>query len=111
LEGNERAQITNNEDDEESDLLGDGMYKVGARVGGSVPQAMWNTQNASGDETIKKMLLQKNGGKSFVAIEELAKFDHKDENNKNEPIIGTQDSGMVNSSQGIDEDGMDYCRD
>lgn len=64
-----------------------------------------------GMKQLKRCYFKKNGGKSFVAIEELAKFDHKDENNKNEPIIGTQDSGMVNSSQGIDEDGMDYCRD
>jgi hypothetical protein len=37
LEGNEWAQITDSEDDEESDLLGDGLSKVGARAGGSIP--------------------------------------------------------------------------
>jgi hypothetical protein len=54
------------------------------------------------------MLLQKNGGKSSVAIEELTNSDPKDNNNKNEPIIGSQENGLVNSSQGIDKYGMNF---
>lgn len=56
---------------------------------------MWNTQNGSGYETIKKMLLKKHGGKRSVAIEELTNFDHKDDNNTNEPNIGTQVAGWL----------------
>jgi hypothetical protein len=39
---------------------------------------------------LKRCYFKKHGGKRSVAIEELTNFDHKDDNNTNEPIIGTK---------------------
>lgn len=94
-----RVQITDSEEEDTSDLLGEELFAAGMNIGMYDTHKKWDTgekdEDANERATYDKKETTKKGN---VVIEEIVD-EFKDEEEKNEILVSTQDSGIMLGSQ------------
>ncbi|KAL5675965.1 hypothetical protein ACJX0J_012096, partial [Zea mays] len=98
-----KVHITDSEDDDDSDLLGEELMAMKNRGSGSNSHTMWNMQADPIDNLNSWDINQTKSSKCSVIIEELD-LNEKEVENSEELISGTQGSSILNVSQEEGED-------
>uniref|UniRef100_A0A804LT84 DUF4283 domain-containing protein n=1 Tax=Zea mays TaxID=4577 RepID=A0A804LT84_MAIZE len=98
-----KVHITDSEEDDDSDLLGEELMAMKNRGSGSNNHTMWNIQADPVDNLNSRSINQTKSSKCSVIIEELD-TNEKGVDNSEELFSGTQGSSIVNVSQEEGED-------
>ncbi|ONL98574.1 hypothetical protein ZEAMMB73_Zm00001d029374 [Zea mays] len=93
-----KVHITDSEEDDDSDLLGEELMAMKNRGSGSNSLTMWNTQSDPVDNLNSRNINHIKSSKCSVILEELD-TNEKGVDNSEELFSGTQGSSIVNASQ------------